>query len=68
MNYLLIIRWQKTCEVNVTPFNDIDDAWSLIHCLDHAMENGAEVSYELQYLNENGDTEVIDFAEELIGE
>lgn len=32
------------------------------------MENGAEVGFELQYRNENGDIEVIDYAGEPIGE
>lgn len=68
MNYRLIIRWQRTCEVSTTPFNDADDAWDLMHCLDCAMENGAEVGYELQYRNENGDIEVIDYAGDPIGE
>lgn len=68
MNYRLIIRWQRTCEVNITPFNDVDDAWLTIHCLDCALENGAEVGYELQYWNENGNIEVIDCAGEPIGE
>ena len=48
MNYRLVIRWQRTCEVNTIPFNDADDAWIVMHCLDCAMENGAEVGYELQ--------------------
>lgn len=68
MNYRLIIRWQRTCEVNITPFNDVDDAWLTIHCLDCALENGAEVGYELQYWNENGNIEVIDCVGEPIGE
>lgn len=68
MNYRLVIRWQRTCEVNVTLFNDADDAWLTMHCLDCAMENGAEVGYELQYWNENGNIEVIDCAGEPIGE
>lgn len=68
MNYRLIIRWQRTCEVNTTLFDDADDAWIVMHCLDCAMENGAEVGYELQYRNENGNIEVIDCAGEPIGE
>lgn len=68
MNYRLVIRWQRTCEVSTTPFNDANDAWSLMYCLDCAMENGAEVGYELQYRNQNGDIEVIDSAGESIGE
>lgn len=68
MNYRLIIRWQRTCEVNTTLFNDADDAWIVMHCLDCAMENGAEVGYELQYRNENGNIEIIDSAGESIGE
>lgn len=68
MNYRLVIRWQRTCEVNTIPFNDADDAWNLIHCLKCAMENGAGVGYELQYRNENGDIEVLDCDGEPIGE
>lgn len=68
MNYRLLIRWQKTCEVNSTLFNDADDTWNLIHCLDCAIENGAEVGYELQYRNENEDIEVIDCGGDSIGE
>lgn len=68
MNYRLIIRWQRTCEVNTTLFNDVDDAWIVMHCLDCAMENGAEVGYELQYRNENGNIEIVGYAGESIGE
>lgn len=68
MNYRLIIRWQRTCEVNTTLFNDADDAWLTMHCLDCALENGAEVGYELQYRNENGNIEVINCAGDPIGE
>lgn len=68
MNYRLIIRWQRTCEVNATLFNDADDAWLVMHCLDCALENGAEVGYELQYRDENRNIEVIDCAGEPIGE
>lgn len=68
MNYRLIIRWQRTCEVNATLFNDADDAQLTMHCLDCALENGAEVGYELQYRNENRNIEVIDCAGEPIGE
>lgn len=68
MNYRLIIRWQRTCEVNTIPFNDADDAWLAMHCLDCALENGAEVGYELQYRNENGNIEVINCAGDFIGE
>lgn len=68
MNYRLIIRWQRTCEVNTTLFNDADDAWLVMHCLDCALENGAEVGYELQYRDENRNIEVIDCAGEPIGE
>lgn len=68
MNYRLIIHWQRTCEVNTTLFDDADDAWVVMHCLDCAMENGAEVGYELQYRNENGNIEVIDCAGEPIDE
>ena len=68
MNYRLVIRWQRTCEVNTILFNDADDAWLTMRCLDCAMENGAEVGYELQYRNKNGDIEVIDSAGESIGE
>ena len=68
MNYRLIIRWQRTCEVNTTLLNDADDAWIVMHCLDCAMENGAEVGYELQYRHENGNIEVIDCAGEPIGD
>lgn len=38
MNYRLIIRWQRTCEVNTTLFNGADDAWLTMHCLDCAGE------------------------------
>ena len=68
MNYRLIIRWQRTCEVNTTLFNDADEAWLVMHCLDCALENGAEVGYELQYRDENRNIEVIDCAGEPIGE
>lgn len=68
MNYRLVIRWQRTCEVNTIPFNDADDAWSQIDYLKCAMENGAEVGYELQYRDENGDIEIIDCDGEPIGE
>lgn len=68
MNYRLIIRWQRTCEVNTTLFNDADAAWIVLHCLDCAMENGAEVGYELQYRNENGNIEIVSYAGESIGE
>lgn len=68
MNYRLIIRWQRTCEVNTTLFDDADDAWIIMYCLDCAMENGAEVGYEFQYRNENGNIEIISYAGESIGE
>lgn len=68
MNYRLVIRWQRTCEVNIIPFNDADDAWSQIHCLKCAMENGAKVGYELQYRDENGDIEIINCDGDPIGE
>lgn len=54
--------------MNTTLFNDADDAWLTMHCLDCALENGAEVGYELPYRNENGNIEVIDCAGEPIGE
>lgn len=61
MNYRLVIRWQRTCEVNTVPFNDADGAWSLIHCLKCAMENGARLAYEIQQRSFFRGIETIDY-------
>lgn len=68
MNYRLLVRWGITEKVVMELFEKAEYADTIIHYLDYALENGAKVGFELQYRNENGETEVIDYGGNSIGE
>lgn len=68
MNYRLIISYKITGEVFMQLFKKAEYADDIIVHLDHALENGAKLGYELQYRNEDGEKEILDYGGESIGE
>lgn len=68
MNYRLIVRWELTGEVVMELFKEVGYADTIIRYLDCALENGAKLGFELQHRNENGETEIIDYGGNSIGE
>ena len=61
MNYRLIIRYEITEEVFMQLFKEAKYADDIIIHLDHAIENGAKLGYELQYRNKDGENEILDY-------
>ena len=68
MNYRLLVRWGLTEEVSMQLFEEAEYADSIITYLDRAIENGADLGYELQYRNENEENEILDYGGNSIGE
>ena len=68
MNYRLIISYKITGEVFMQLFKKAEYADDIIVHLDRALENGAKLGYELQYRNEDGENEILDYGGESIGE
>lgn len=68
MNYRLIVRWELTGEIVMELFEKAEYADTIIRYLDCALENGAKLGFELQHRNENGETEIIDYGGNSIGE
>lgn len=68
MNYRLIIRYEITGEILMQLFKKAEYADDIIVYLDRALENGAKLGYELQYRNEDGENEILDYGGASIGE
>ena len=68
MNYRLLVRWGLTEEVSMQLFEEAEYADNIIAHLDRAIENGADLGYELQYRNENRENEILDYGGNSIGE
>ena len=68
MNYRLVSRYEITEEVVIQLFEEAEYADKIIAHLDRAIENGAKLGFELQYRNENGENEILDYGGNSIGE
>lgn len=68
MNYRLIIRYEITEEVVMQLFEEAEYADNIIAYLDHAMENGAKLGFELQHRSKDGENEILDYGGSSIGE
>ena len=68
MNYRLIISYEITGEVVMQSFEEAEYADNIIAHLDHALENGAKLGFELQHRSKDGENEILDYGGNSIGE
>ena len=68
MNYRLIIRYEITEEVFMQLFKEAEYADDIIVHLDHAIENGAKLGFELQHRSKDGENEILEYGGSSIGE
>ena len=68
MNYRLIILYEITEEVFMQLFEEAEYADNIIAHLYCAIENGAELGFELQHRSKDGENEILDYGGNSIGE
>ena len=61
MSYRLIVRYFNTGVVTVQEFPDEDSIYTITNYLENAIENGAELGYEVQFRNKDNETEIHDY-------
>lgn len=61
MNYRLIVRYDDTGVVTIQQFADLDTIETITGYLDNAMENGAQLAYEIQQRSYFRGIETIDY-------
>lgn len=61
MNYRLIVRYEGTGIVTIQQFADLDTIETITGYLDNAMENGAQLAYEIQQRSYFRGIETIDY-------
>lgn len=68
MNYRLIVRYFNTGVTTVQEFPDTGSVYTVTDYLENAIENGAELGYEVQFRNQNNETEIHDWDGKALGE
>lgn len=61
MNYRLIVRYENTGAVTIQQFADLDTIETITDYLDNAIENGAQLAYEIQQRSYFRGIETIDY-------